>query len=36
MEFVDKWGTPELVIHNGRDYRAVEAEGMAVFNALQQ
>ena len=36
MNFVHKWSTPELVIHNGRDYRAVEAEGMAVFHALQQ
>jgi dipeptidyl aminopeptidase/acylaminoacyl peptidase len=33
---VDKWKTPMLVIHGGRDYRLVDTEGMAVFTALQR
>jgi len=33
---VDKWKTPMLVIHGGRDYRLVETEGMSVFTALQR
>ena len=33
---VDKWKTPMLVIHGGRDYRLVDTEGMSVFTALQR
>jgi dipeptidyl aminopeptidase/acylaminoacyl peptidase len=35
-KFVDRWKTPMLVIHGGRDYRLPETEGMAVFTALQR
>jgi len=35
-KFVDRWKTPMLVIHGGRDYRLVETEGMSVFTALQR
>lgn len=34
--FVDKWKTPMLVIHGGKDYRVVETNGMAAFTALQR
>jgi dipeptidyl aminopeptidase/acylaminoacyl peptidase len=33
---VDKWKTPMLVIHGGKDYRLVDTEGMSVFTALQR
>ena len=32
---VRNWRTPELVIHNGKDYRLPISEGLAAFNALQ-
>lgn len=35
-EFVDKWSTPQLIVHGGKDYRLAETEGLAAFNALQQ
>ena len=33
---VDKWRTPTLVIHGGKDYRLVDGEGVATFTALQR
>jgi dipeptidyl aminopeptidase/acylaminoacyl peptidase len=36
IEFVNKWQTPELVIHGDLDYRVVQAQGMSVFAALQR
>ncbi|GAA6008816.1 hypothetical protein JCM11491_003793 [Sporobolomyces phaffii] len=32
---VAKWKTPMLVIHNSKDYRVVDSEGIAAFNVLQ-
>src|SRR5262249_19138477 len=32
--FVERWKTPMLVIHGGRDYRIADAEGLATFTAL--
>ncbi|KAI8074073.1 Alpha/Beta hydrolase protein [Gongronella butleri] len=34
--FVHRWATPTLVIHGGLDFRLTEAEGIAVFTALQR
>jgi len=31
--YVDKWDTPILVIHGGKDYRIVYSQGMSAFNA---
>jgi len=36
VEFVENWRTPELVIHGARDYRVVDTQGLATFNALQR
>ncbi len=36
MRFVDKWKTPMLVIQGALDYRVVETEAFATFNALQR
>ncbi|PGH07760.1 hypothetical protein AJ80_07965 [Polytolypa hystricis UAMH7299] len=33
--FLDKWSTPQLIIHSALDYRLSIAEGLAAFNALQ-
>jgi len=33
---VAEFRTPELVIHGGRDYRVVDTQGFATFNALQR
>lgn len=33
---VDKWQTPMLVIHGGRDYRVPETQGIGAFTALQR
>lgn len=35
-QFVEKWSTPQLIVHGGKDYRLAETEGLAAFNALQQ
>jgi dipeptidyl aminopeptidase/acylaminoacyl peptidase len=35
INFVDKWDTPMLVIHGGKDFRVPESEGMQAFQALQ-
>jgi dipeptidyl aminopeptidase/acylaminoacyl peptidase len=36
LSLVKNWKTPTLVIHGGRDYRIVDAQGMATFTALQR
>ena len=33
---VGKWKAPMLVVHGGLDYRVVETQGIATFNALQR
>ncbi len=33
--YVDKWDTPLLVIHGGKDFRVPESEGMQAFQAAQ-
>jgi dipeptidyl aminopeptidase/acylaminoacyl peptidase len=34
--YVANWQTPTLVIHSAKDYRLVDAEGIATFTALQR
>ena len=34
--FVKNWKTPTLVTHGGKDYRIVDAQGIATFTALQR
>jgi len=34
-EFLGNWTTPELVIHNSKDYRLCISDGLAAFNVLQ-
>lgn len=34
-KLVDKWNTPMLVIHGGKDFRVPESEGMQAFQVLQ-
>ncbi|KAF9468512.1 Alpha/Beta hydrolase protein [Collybia nuda] len=34
--FVNKWSTPQLLIHGSKDYRLPETESIAAFHALQQ
>jgi dipeptidyl aminopeptidase/acylaminoacyl peptidase len=36
VNFVKNWKTPMLVIHGALDFRVVETQGMATFNALQR
>ncbi len=36
MEYVASWSTPELVVHGAKDYRVVDTQGLATFNALQR
>ncbi|MBZ0090263.1 MAG: S9 family peptidase, partial [Thermoanaerobaculia bacterium] len=36
IDHVDKWRTPMLVVHGGKDFRVVETDGLATFNALQR
>jgi dipeptidyl aminopeptidase/acylaminoacyl peptidase len=36
VHHVARWKTPMLVIHGARDYRVVDAQGLATFNALQR
>ena len=33
--YVDKWDTPILVIHGGKDFRIPYTQGMAAFNAAK-
>jgi dipeptidyl aminopeptidase/acylaminoacyl peptidase len=32
-KFVDKWDTPILIIHGGRDYRILASQGFEAFDA---
>ncbi len=34
-EHLAEWETPQLVIHNSKDYRLPISEGLAAFNVLQ-
>ncbi|KAF4550413.1 Dipeptidyl-peptidase-like protein 2 [Elsinoe fawcettii] len=34
-QHLDKWETPQLVIHSTKDYRLCISEGLSVFNVLQ-
>ncbi|KAJ7505197.1 Alpha/Beta hydrolase protein [Mycena galericulata] len=34
--FVNKWSTPELLIHGSKDFRLPETESIGPFHALQQ
>jgi dipeptidyl aminopeptidase/acylaminoacyl peptidase len=36
VRYVHKWKTPMLVIHGALDYRVVDSQGLATFNALQR
>jgi dipeptidyl aminopeptidase/acylaminoacyl peptidase len=36
VNFVKNWKTPMLVIHGAFDFRVVETQGFATFNALQR
>ena len=36
VEFVANFSTPQLVIHGALDFRVVETQGLATFNALQR
>jgi len=36
VQHVGNWTTPELVIHGALDYRVVDTQGLATFNALQR
>lgn len=36
VNFVKNWKTPMLVIHGGQDFRVVDTQGLATFNALQR
>ncbi len=36
VNFVKDWKTPMLVIHGALDYRVVDTQGIATFNALQR
>jgi dipeptidyl aminopeptidase/acylaminoacyl peptidase len=36
VHHVKNWKTPELVIHGALDYRVVDTQGLATFNALQR
>ncbi|EAW06401.1 dipeptidyl peptidase DppV [Aspergillus clavatus NRRL 1] len=35
-EHIRQFGTPQLVIHNDKDYRLAVAEGLSLFNVLQE
>jgi len=36
IDYVRNWQTPTLVIHGGKDYRVVDAQGLSTFTALQR
>jgi len=36
VTYLKSWKTPELVIHGNRDYRVVDTQGLATFNALRR
>eukprot|EP01097_Dermamoeba_algensis_P002013 TRINITY_DN1799_c0_g1_i1.p1 TRINITY_DN1799_c0_g1~~TRINITY_DN1799_c0_g1_i1.p1 ORF type:complete len:175 (-),score=32.22 TRINITY_DN1799_c0_g1_i1:74-550(-) len=35
QNFVEKWQTPTLVVHGGKDYRIPLSQGLSTFTALQ-
>lgn len=36
VNHLKNWKTPELVVHGALDYRVVDTQGLATFNALQR
>jgi len=36
IRFVERFSTPQLVVHGARDYRVVDTQGLGMFNALQR
>ena len=36
VNYLANWKTPELVVHGALDYRVVDTQGLATFNALQR
>jgi dipeptidyl aminopeptidase/acylaminoacyl peptidase len=36
VNFVQNWKTPMLIVHGGRDFRIVDAQGFSSFTALQR
>jgi dipeptidyl aminopeptidase/acylaminoacyl peptidase len=36
VNYIKNWQTPMLVIHGAHDFRVVETQGIATFNALQR
>ncbi|MCU0302910.1 MAG: S9 family peptidase [Thermoanaerobaculales bacterium] len=36
IRLVGSWRTPQLVVHGALDYRVVDTQGLATFNALQR
>lgn len=36
INLIKEWKTPMLVVHGGKDFRVVETQGLATFNALQR
>jgi dipeptidyl aminopeptidase/acylaminoacyl peptidase len=36
IDHIDKWKTPTLVVHGGKDYRVVYTQGLSTFTALQR
>jgi dipeptidyl aminopeptidase/acylaminoacyl peptidase len=36
VQHVARWQTPQLVVHGAKDYRVVDTQGLATFNALQR
>lgn len=36
IDYVKNWRTPTLVIHSAKDFRVVDAQGLATFTALQR
>lgn len=36
LQYIDNWATPHFVVHSSEDYRLPVAEGVAIFNMLQQ
>ena len=36
VNYVGNWKTPMLVIHGAKDYRVVDVQGIATFNALRR
>lgn len=34
--YIDKWSTPELLLHGMKDFRVPYTESLAAFHALQK